>query len=203
MYKVKLVGPGLPLPLPSTEASEMLQRTPSLCKSQIPCRPSPPAPLFCLLTVSHPSKSKPLKAPVASGSLLPELLPTLPTPGEPSLAMLTALPAPWAAWVLGLCHFFLLNSVNSERWLQCPLCAWSFQIQEVQRSVQLSQQNLVQSRAGLAGPGLPCLAQDCACREALPVPWAGGAGGSEPFPRPGLAWPPYIAVSRLGLCSLP
>lgn len=36
-----------------------------------------------------------------------------------------------------------------------------------------------------------------------PVPWAGGAGCFEPFPRSQPARPPYIAASRLGLCSVP
>lgn len=103
VYRVKQVGPRLPLPLPSTEAGEMLLRSPRLCKSpdlagRLPLRPCSASSPPCI-----PHRQSHAKAPVASGRLLPELLP-LPAPGEPPLGPPTALPEAWAAWVLGLCE---------------------------------------------------------------------------------------------------
>lgn len=58
---------------------------------------------------------------MASGSLLPELLPALPTPGEPLLVTPTAVPVPWEAWFWA-CVEILFRT-------QCTLCAWNSQMQ--------------------------------------------------------------------------
>lgn len=43
----------------------------------------------------------------------------------------------------------------------------------------------------------------CCLHGSPPVPWARGGGCLEPSPRSQPAWRPYIAVFRLGPCSVP
>lgn len=146
--------------------------------------------LHCPLASSHPSKAKPDRGPsLASGRPPPELFSH--TRGEPprchshSSAYNMGVPGPWLTRP------------------QCPLCAQSRQIWGLLRPVLRDGKTTGSPGLDRQSRALWHLTPGCCLQGSRPVPWAGPADCSEPFPRSQPAQPPHIAVSRLGLCCVP